>query len=161
MDYNLEKGKTSRNQVPAWVKGIEVFGLNVQTQVIYDHGCGRFTHRATNALAGVMKKGFKYSGWDAIHGGDGKVTTATTLMVCGSVLNVLKDDEELNEVMMDLIRMTRVVGTALVTIYEGEPKKRTGKVQRNEKTVVYLKKFKAIGDDIAFTKKGNMILMEY
>lgn len=153
--YEIEKGRTSRKQSPCWLKGLDKFNLSPKS--IFDWGQGRFPNIPRDILE---KRDIKYSGFDPIHFPNKKKELGDSdTIVCGSVLNVIKDDRELRDVMNELISDTLIVGTALVTIYEGHKDKKTGPVQRNEKTGTYLEKFMSLTDKLSFKKKGNMILM--
>jgi len=158
------KKATSRNQDPAWLKGLEKF--NLKPNSVADLGGGKYSEIPKNFC---KEKGIDYISIDPIFSPyyEPDSLNQADLIVCSNTLNVLDDDIDLSETiefLCDEIKSNHNK-KLLILIYEGEKNKdgrfKGASIQRNEKTKIYIERFKTIlGTDYSITRKRNMFLIE-
>lgn len=129
---------TSIKQVPAVFKNLRI----EKGMTILDYGCGKYDL----AKEYVESFGATYYGYDKYNRTDEENQIALAcdpdLIVCANVLNVIKEDEVIEEIMEEI---THYGCDVVFSVYEGdksgEGKETVKGYQRNEKATNYFKFF--------------------
>lgn len=166
------QGRTSANTSINSVKLPTAFTKVTPFGHVLDYGCGRYTeHIRTHCdLFGALS----YSAYDPYN--QPEDVNATTRMMganhgfdttyCCNVLNVIDNEAAIFDVIKDLVRWTRIRGTIIIQIYEGD-KTGVGREtkwdcwQRNEKTEEYIKYVEKVmnfyGEIYTLERQNNII----
>lgn len=143
---------TSLNQIPAVSKLLDYDVIDC----ILDYGCGAYT--AFKEL--VESHGVEYHGYDPYHKPDlNELVCEPDVIVCANVLNVIKEDEVIHEILDNLSSYPNA--KVYIQVYEGnksgqgKPTKK-GCYQRNQKVIEYKEMIEQYFNSV--TKKGNIFI---
>jgi len=132
---------------------------------ILDYGGGKYDTN-TNLLKsrGVVCKVYDPYNRSLEHNTDVLVyfTNGADVIVCANVLNVIKEDTVITNVLKHIDQLLKSNGTAYIQIYEGdktgEGKKTSKGFQRNQKTICYLPLITSVFSNV--TRKGNIFTIK-
>ena len=125
-----------------------------EKQFVFDYGCGNPITQA-NLKEFLKSKGVIYLGYDKYWTSDSyNNITKASLIVCANVLNVIKEDKEVQYIIDSIISMNKPF---VIQVYEGYKSgigKQTGndQYQRNLRTKDYLNYFNWKGIDVIVYK---------
>ena len=123
---------------------------------VLDYGCGRHINHLREK---AQQNNWTWSGFDPFNLPNSK-PIVSDYVICSNVLNVIKEDSIVNDVITAVISLA--TKAAIFTVYEKDGTGKglqTGKDQwqRNEKLSVYVKRMKDMGYN-PIVKKGMIIV---
>ena len=130
--------------------------VNMPDLVVLDYGCGRYTHHIRRHIETQRSTYLPYDPYNQPEDVNAasrnyallaRISGVKTIAVLSNVLNVIKEDSVIIDIVNDALNLT---GNVLISVYEGD---RTGngrqtgpdQWQRNERKAAYIRMLQARG----------------
>ena len=135
-----------------------IYHLDLHDMTILDYGCGKYTEKM---LEYAKEHNCKWFGYDKYNQDENVNKTALNVIadvvVCANVLNVIKEDEIIFEVVRDCLNHTKTV--AYFSVYEKDgsnqgQETKTDCYQRNQKKKEYIELLNNNGFNAELIKGG-------